>query len=66
MDKTGKKVTGKTRTFENLEVWKKGRELRKYISSLTKKFPKEEKFDLVKQMIRASRSVTANIVHPVE
>ena len=51
----------KTRTFEKLDVWKKGRELRKLISSLVEKFPEKEKFDLVKQMVRASRSVTANI-----
>lgn len=50
-----------TRTFEKLDVWKKGKELRKLISNSTEKFPEKEKFDLVKQMIRASRSVTANI-----
>lgn len=52
---------GKTSTFEDLEVWKKGRELRNNISSLTKNFPENEKYKLVDQMIRASRSVTANI-----
>jgi len=48
-------------TLESLEVWQKGRELRKDISKLTKTFPEKEKFRLVNQMIRASRSVTANI-----
>jgi len=48
-------------TFETLEVWIKGRELRKKISELTKKFPPEEKYRLIDQMLRASRSVTANI-----
>ena len=48
-------------TFEDLVVWKKARELRKEISELTKTFPKEEKYRLFDQMIRASRSVTANI-----
>jgi len=48
-------------TFETLDVWKKGRELRNKISKLTKSFPSEEKFRLTDQMIRASRSVTANI-----
>lgn len=47
--------------FKELEVWKKGRELRKEISALTKSFPPDEKYRLVDQMIRASRSVTANI-----
>jgi four helix bundle protein len=48
-------------TFETLEVWKKGRELRKEISNLVKQFPLAEQFRLSDQMIRASRSVTANI-----
>lgn len=49
------------KSFKELEAWKKCRELRKDISQLTKKFPAEEKYKLVDQMIRASRSVTANI-----
>ena len=51
----------KKSTFETLEVWKKGRELCNKISKLTKSFPSEEKYRLKDQMIRASRSVTANI-----
>lgn len=47
--------------FESLEVWKECRILRKSISQLVKKFPMEEKFRLVDQLIRASRSTTANI-----
>ncbi len=47
--------------FRDLDVWKKGRALRKEIWGLCKKFPSEEKFRLSDQMIRASRSVTANI-----
>lgn len=49
------------KSFRELEVWKKCRELRKEISTLTKSFPSEERYRLVDQMIRASRSVTANI-----
>lgn len=48
-------------TFETLEVWKEARELRNEISKLTKKLPVNERFRLSDQMIRASRSVTANI-----
>lgn len=48
-------------TFETLEVWLKGRELRNKTSKLTKSFPSEEKYRLIDQMIRASRSITANI-----
>ena len=44
-----------------LEVWKKSRVFRNEISGLVKKLPKEEKFRLVDQMVRASRSITANI-----
>jgi len=53
--------TNKQYSFEDLEIWKKGRELRKKLSLLTKKFPSEEKYRLTDQIIRASRSVTANI-----
>ena len=48
-------------SFEELEVWKKSRELRIGISKLVEKFPTEEKYRLNDQLIRASRSVTANI-----
>ena len=48
--------------FRELDVWKNGRELRKEIWELCKKFPSEEKFRLSDQMIRASRSITANPV----
>lgn len=48
-------------TFEDLLVWQVSRELRKRVSSLCKKLPKEETYKLKDQMIRASRSVTANI-----
>lgn len=48
-------------TFEDLEAWKSARELRKAISKLAKKFPPDERFRLVDQIIRSSRSVPANI-----
>jgi len=48
-------------SFKELEVWKSARELRKSISNLTKDFPKEEKYRLVDQIIRSSRSVAANV-----
>ena len=49
------------KSFKELEAWKKSRVLRKEISELSKSFPAEEKYRLVDQMIRAARSVTANI-----
>lgn len=48
-------------SLEDLEVWKGTRELRKKISRLTKLFPAEEKYRLIDQLLRASRSCTANI-----
>jgi len=49
------------KTFEELECWKKAAALRKKLSMLTKSFPADEKFKLTDQIVRASRSVTANI-----
>jgi len=56
----------KISSFEDLDVWKKSRELRKNISKLIRAFPESEKFKLVDQIVRSSRSITSNIVHPVE
>jgi four helix bundle protein len=47
--------------FRDLDVWKKGKELRIFVFGLVKKFPDEERYRLSDQMIRASRSITANI-----
>lgn len=49
------------KNFEDLECWKSARELRIYISHLSKKFPKEEQFSLTNQILRSARSVTNNI-----
>ena len=48
-------------TFEDLEVWQKARDFRNKISELTDSFPEKEKYKLSDQILRASRSVTANI-----
>lgn len=47
--------------FEDLEVWKECRKLRIEVSKLVQTFPTEEKYKLVDQLLRSSRSVTANI-----
>jgi len=47
--------------FEDLEVWKECRNLRKHVSTVVKSFPAHEKFRMTDQLIRASRSITANI-----
>ncbi len=49
-------------TFEELEVYKSARELRKKIYQLIRKLPEEEKFNLAGQMRRASTSMTNNPV----
>ena len=47
--------------FRDLEVWQKCRCIRKKIWTLCKNLPKEEKYRLKDQMVRASRSATACI-----
>jgi four helix bundle protein len=49
------------RTFKDLEVWKKCRQLRQEIWLLVKEFPPEEKYRLSDQMIRSSRSPSTQI-----
>jgi four helix bundle protein len=49
------------KTFEELDCWKVSRQLRLELSKLIQTFPKDEKFELVSQIRRASRSVTNNI-----
>ncbi len=48
-------------SFTDLDVWKKAREIRLYISELVKSFPKEETFRLTDQIIRSSRSIGNNL-----
>lgn len=48
-------------SFETLEAWKAAREFRKEIKLLAAKFPNHEQYKLTDQIIRSSRSVSANI-----
>ena len=52
---------GDLKTFETLECYIKGRELRRSISRFCRTLPKEEEYRLKDQIVRASRSITANI-----
>lgn len=52
---------GSTQTFESLDVWKKGRSFRSRISELVEDFPDREEYNLSDQLLRSSRSFTANI-----
>ena len=47
--------------FRDLETWQRCKKIRKKIWQLCKELPAEERYRLSDQMIRASRSVTANI-----
>ncbi len=49
------------KSFEDLECWKACTEIRRFITELVKKYPKEEKYALVDDMKRAARSTTHNI-----
>lgn len=48
-------------SFEDLEVWKECKGIRDMVWRLTKNLPKEETYRMKEQLIKASRSVTANI-----
>ncbi|WP_299432170.1 four helix bundle protein [uncultured Aquimarina sp.] len=47
--------------FKNLLAYKKSFDLAMKVFEITKNFPKEEKYSLIDQIRRSSRSVTANI-----
>jgi four helix bundle protein len=48
-------------TFRDLRVYKKARKLAKEIFQLTKSFPPEEKYSLISQIRKSSRSIGAQI-----
>ena len=41
------------KSFEELDVWKKARELKNEIFQLVKTFPAEEKYRLIDQIVRS-------------
>ncbi len=47
--------------FRNLEVWQWCRDLRRDIETFSERLPRQEQQRLGDQMIRAARSVTANL-----
>lgn len=52
---------GSFKSFEELDCWKGCTEVRRFITVLVKKYPKDEKFGLINDMKRAARSTTHNI-----
>jgi len=47
--------------FERMIAWQKAKTFYHTIRSITQTFPKEERFDLVDQMNRASHSIVSNL-----
>lgn len=52
---------GMIASFEDLDVWKVGRKIRKDLYAVTASFPKQEHYCLVQQIRTAAISLTANI-----
>lgn len=52
-------------SFKKLKVYQMAFELAMEVFEITKTFPKEEKYSLIDQIRRSSRSVCTNI-HPVK
>lgn len=49
------------KSFEDLLIWQEARQLRNEVFLLTHGFPPEEKYRLSNQIIRSTRSISANI-----
>jgi four helix bundle protein len=54
-------VYPKNNTFEKIKAWQLGRELKKELYDVTKRFPEYERYRLSSQIRRASISMTSNI-----
>jgi len=54
-------MTNPIKTVKDLKVYNESFSLGMEIFHITRNFPKEEKYSLIDQIIRSSRSVTANI-----
>ena len=54
-------VDNSFKSFEDLKCWQACRDVRIFIITLVKSYPKEERYSLVDNMKRAARSTTQNI-----
>jgi four helix bundle protein len=50
----------KSRSFEDLEVWKSGHQFVLFVYKISEKIPKSEMFGLTNQFRRAAVSIAAN------
>ncbi|MFT3867380.1 MAG: four helix bundle protein [Nibricoccus sp.] len=57
----GNKTSAPIRHFTDLHVWKKAFDLGRHVFTLSKDWPREEKYALTDQVRRSSRSISANI-----
>jgi four helix bundle protein len=55
------KISKKMKSYTELEVWIKARELVNAVYEITKKIPKEETFGITSQIRRSSISIPSNI-----
>ncbi len=62
MEKNGKGREGPIRRHSDLVIFKLAYKLALEVSKLTKTFPREERFELGRQLRRSARSIVANIV----
>lgn len=53
--------TVSSRSFKDLDVWKRSMELTQRVYELTSRFPDEEKYSLASQMRRCTVSIPSNI-----
>ena len=57
-----KAVSRPIRSFEDLDCWKASRDLRRFVAAeIIPKLPKDERYRMGDQLLRAARSATANI-----
>lgn len=55
------KRVGRVGTFQDLEVWQVGREIRRRLYLVANKLPDHERYNLASQIRRAAVSLTANL-----
>lgn len=55
-------MSSKIKKFEDLRIWNESHKLVIEIYKIIRKFPKEEKFILISQLLRVAISVSSNIV----